>query len=101
MSKYTVVEETSRTIEAESGADVEVKLIAEGPQGAKGDKGDAGDKGDPGEKGEKGDSGEKGDPGDKGDKGDAGADALWTQMTQAEYDALISPDPNTLYVIVG
>lgn len=25
----------------------------------------------------------------------------WVQLTQAEYDALPIPDPNTLYVIVG
>ena len=25
----------------------------------------------------------------------------WAQLTQAEYNALAPPDPNTLYVIVG
>lgn len=30
-----------------------------------------------------------------------GTDAVWTQVTQAEYDALSPPDSNTLYVIVG
>ena len=25
----------------------------------------------------------------------------WAQLTQAEFDALSPPDPNTLYVIVG
>lgn len=29
------------------------------------------------------------------------APAVWVQMTQAEYDALPSTDPATLYVIVG
>ena len=27
--------------------------------------------------------------------------AAWTKLTQAEYDALSPPDPDTLYVIVG
>lgn len=27
--------------------------------------------------------------------------ALWVKMTQAQYDALGTKDPNTLYVIVG
>lgn len=26
---------------------------------------------------------------------------MWVKLTQAEYDALSPPDPNTLYVIVG
>lgn len=34
-------------------------------------------------------------------EGPAGLDADWTQITQADYDALSPPDPNTLYVIVG
>jgi len=28
-------------------------------------------------------------------------DAKWTQVTQAQYDALVTKDPNTLYIIVG
>lgn len=30
-----------------------------------------------------------------------GAGGPWVQLTQAEYDAITTPDPNTLYVIVG
>jgi hypothetical protein len=33
--------------------------------------------------------------------GPHGSDAVWTQMTQAEYDALDPPVDGTLYVIVG
>jgi len=43
-------------------------------------------------------TGLKGDPGVQGPVGPPG---LWTQITQAAYDALTPPDPNTLYVIVG
>jgi hypothetical protein len=43
----------------------------------------------------------RGKKGDKGDKGDPGQDALWEEMTQAEYNALPTKDPNTLYVIIG
>ena len=35
-----------------------------------------------------------------GPPGPPGAAAQWDSMTQAEYDALASKDPNTLYVIV-
>lgn len=36
-----------------------------------------------------------------GQPGSDGTDANWTQMTQAQYDALVVKDPTTLYVIVG
>lgn len=36
----------------------------------------------------------------KGPKGDPGEDASWVTMTQAEYDALPTKDPLTLYLIV-
>ena len=35
-----------------------------------------------------------------GPPGPPGAAAQWDSMTQAEYNALVSKDPNTLYVIV-
>jgi hypothetical protein len=45
---------------------------------------------------------EQGPQGLKGDKGDTGtAGALWTQITQAAYNALSPPNPTTLYVIIG
>ena len=51
--------------------------------------------------GEQGDQGIPGSPGSQGIPGSPGSDAQWDSMTQAEYDALATPDPNTLYVIVG
>lgn len=36
-----------------------------------------------------------------GAQGIPGDDAQWTQITQAAYDALDTPDPNTLYVVIG
>jgi hypothetical protein len=39
--------------------------------------------------------------GQPGAPGEDGTDANWTQMTQAQYDALVVKDPTTLYVIVG
>ena len=38
--------------------------------------------------------------GKQGLPGPPGAQAQWDAMTQAEYNALSSKDPNTLYVIV-
>jgi hypothetical protein len=69
-----------------------------GPQGIQGDKGDKGDKGDPGDQGPQGDPGPKGDPGDPGPVGPAPDIGVWTG-TQAEYDAIPTKDPQTLYVI--
>jgi hypothetical protein len=45
--------------------------------------------------------GPTGPPGPVGPPGPPGAAAKWAQLTQAQYDALSPPDPNTLYVIVG
>ena len=39
--------------------------------------------------------------GPEGPIGPTGADAVWTEITQAAYDALSPPDASTLYVIVG
>ena len=36
-----------------------------------------------------------------GADGADGTDAVWTEITQAAYDALSPPDASTLYVIVG
>ena len=38
--------------------------------------------------------------GNVGPPGPPGADGQWLAMTQSEYDALSSPDPDTLYVII-
>lgn len=72
-----------------------------------------------GEKGDKGDTGAKGDKGDKGDQGVAGADGkdgidatnetvknqntgldtkIWIG-TQQEYDAVVTKDSDTLYMV--
>jgi hypothetical protein len=49
-------------------------------------------------------SGPKGDPGPPGADstvpGPPGTPALWDSMTLTEYQALLTRDPNTLYVIV-
>jgi hypothetical protein len=36
-----------------------------------------------------------------GPQGPPGPEGKWTSMTQAEFDALPSPDPATLYIIIG
>ena len=69
-----------------------------GDTGAKGDKGDTGATGPKGDKGDKGDTGAKGDKGDKGDTGTSGQEYVWTG-TQAQYDAITTKDPNTIYCI--
>jgi len=38
--------------------------------------------------------------GNMGPQGPPGADGEWLALTQAEYDVLSPPDPNTLYVII-
>ena len=45
--------------------------------------------------------GPSGVTGQVGPMGPPGTPAIWTRMTQAEYDALIVRDPQTLYVIIG
>jgi hypothetical protein len=42
-----------------------------------------------------------GPPGPAGPTGPTGPSGVWVQMTQAQYDALPSTTPGTLYVIVG
>lgn len=45
-------------------------------------------------------TGPKGDKGDPGASGEPGPQGQWDAMTMAEYDALPSKDPATLYVII-
>lgn len=66
-----------------------------GPTGPQGPKGDTGGTGTTGA------TGPKGDTGDTGPQGPIGPEGRWTQLTQAQYDALSPPDPAVLYVIVG
>jgi hypothetical protein len=54
-----------------------------------------GPQGPPGIQGVKGDTGSTGATGGTGPPGET-----WVTLTQAEYDAL-TPDPDTLYIIVG
>lgn len=61
----------------------------EGPQGPAGAKGNTGN------------TGPTGPEGPEGPQGPAGAAAAWTQLTQAQYDALGVKDPAVLYVIIG
>jgi len=51
--------------------------------------------------GPQGPIGATGPPGANGTVVLTGAAGQWTAMTQAEYDAIDTPDPNVLYVIVG
>ena len=39
--------------------------------------------------------------GNIGPQGPPGDPGQWVSLTQAEYDALVTPDPNTLYVIIS
>jgi len=42
-----------------------------------------------------------GQQGKQGVPGPPGKDAQWLKMTKADFDALPTKDPNTLYVIIG
>jgi hypothetical protein len=48
-----------------------------------------------------GPTGPAGPAGGTGPQGATGPPGPWTQVTQAQYDALSPPDPGTLYVVVG
>jgi hypothetical protein len=51
--------------------------------------------------GPQGGTGPAGSQGATGPVGPQGPEGIWVQLTQAQYDALSPPNPNTLYVIVG
>lgn len=97
----------------------------QGPQGPKGDKGDKGERGkdgldgQQGPKGEKGDQGPEGPMGPEGPQGKDGKDGIDGSLyddtelreminakpnvefvTEAEFDAITDPDPNTFYVLL-
>lgn len=72
-----------------------------GSVGPQGPAGPAGPQGPIGPTGPEGPEGPIGLTGPEGPQGPAGTDAVWTQMTQAAYDALPVKDPDTLYIIVG
>jgi hypothetical protein len=54
-----------------------------------------------GPQGEVGPQGPVGETGPQGVQGEQGPPGSWTQVTQAEYDALSPPDPTVLYVVIG
>jgi Collagen triple helix repeat (20 copies) len=80
-----------------------------GPPGARGPAGPQGTAGAastvPGPQGVAGPQGPKGDTGTTGAQsivpGPQGPPGIWTQVTQAQYNALAPPNPTTLYVIIG
>jgi hypothetical protein len=90
---------------------------AQGPQGIQGATGATGPQGPQGATGATGPQGPEGElavyeqPTDPGvvEEGSlwietdvtVGYGPTWTKLTQAQYDALSPPDPNTLYVVVG
>jgi len=65
--------------------------------------GPKGDQGEQGPKGDQGEQGPKGDQGEQGPQGVPGADAAIAilQITAADYAALETKDPTTLYVVIG
>jgi len=75
----------------------------QGPQGPKGDDGPTGPQGEAGPVGPQGPIGETGPQGPQGEQGVQGepGPGTWLQLTQAEYDALATKDPDTLYIVVG
>lgn len=90
--------EKHRQVIAENG---ELLPPAEGPEGPQGPQGETGPVGPEGPQGPPGPTGPAGPAGPTGPAGADGADAVWVSLTQAEYDALGAPDPNTLYIITG
>lgn len=71
-----------------------------GPEGPRGEVGPAGPQGEVGPAGSQGPIGETGPQGPQGPQGEPGP-GTWVQLTQAQYNALPSKDPDTLYIVVG
>ena len=75
----------------------------EGPQGIQGVQGLPGDRGEIGPIGPKGTQGPIGPQGLQGIQGVTGAVGpapTWVTLTQAAYDAIVTKDPNTVYLVV-
>ena len=72
----------------------------QGVQGLPGDRGETGPIGPIGPQGIQGPIGPKGPKGDKGDTGAVGPAPAWVTLTQAAYDAIVTKDPNTVYLVV-
>ena len=74
-----------------------------GPVGLQGIKGPQGAKGVPGVQGDRGETGPIGPQGPQGIQGVTGAVGpapTWVTLTQAAYDAIVTKDPNTVYLVV-
>lgn len=86
------------------GKETVVTILSGGVVGPKGDVGPQGEQGETGPQGPQGEQGPKGDPGGivSDTTGVVGADSIGNiiSLTQAEYDAITSPNATTLYVIV-
>ena len=72
----------------------------QGVQGLPGDRGETGPIGPKGPQGIQGEIGPQGPKGDKGDTGAVGPAPTWVTLTQAAYDAIVTKDPNTVYLVV-
>ena len=72
----------------------------QGVQGLPGDRGEIGPIGPKGPQGIQGPIGPQGPKGDKGDTGAVGPAPTWVTLTQAAYDAIVTKNPNTVYLVV-
>ena len=72
----------------------------QGVQGLPGDRGETGPIGPKGPQGIQGPIGPQGPKGDKGDTGAVGPAPTWVTLTQAAYDAIVTKNPNTVYLVV-
>ena len=72
----------------------------QGVQGLPGDRGETGPIGPQGPQGIQGPIGPKGPQGIQGVTGAVGPAPAWVTLTQAAYDAIVTKDPNTVYLVV-
>ena len=72
----------------------------QGVQGLPGDRGETGPIGPKGPQGIQGPIGPKGPQGIQGVTGAVGPAPTWVTLTQAAYDAIVTKDPNTVYLVV-
>lgn len=73
----------------------------QGVQGLPGDRGETGLIGPKGPQGIQGPIGPQGLQGIQGVTGAVGPAPTWVTLTQAAYDAIVTKDPNTVYLVVG
>ena len=73
----------------------------QGVQGLPGDRGETGPIGPQGPQGIQGPIGPQGLQGIQGVTGAVGPAPTWVTLTQAAYDAIVTKDPNTVYLVVG